>query len=129
MLLSRLNARRLFWGPGMLLKAQEKERRKHRRYDLQLPVVFQWVDDITRTDGGFTRDVSSNALFLSTTTLLPLKTRLSMKLLLPSTRRDPGNTISASGRIIRLAQDNEGAGFVLKGRLYANIKNRKLTLH
>lgn len=111
----------------MSLKARDKERRKHRRYDLQLPVVFQRVDDVTRTDGAFTRDVSSNALFLSTTTLLPLKTRLNMKLLLPSTGRNPGNTITASGRIIRLAQHNEGAGFVLKGKLYSNIRNQKTT--
>jgi hypothetical protein len=108
----------------MPLQVKENEGRKHRRYRLQLPAVFQWVDDITRTDGGFTRDVSSNALFLSTTTLLPLKTRLRLKLLLPGTGRDPGNAITASGRIIRLAQHNEGSGFVLKVRLYTNIKIR-----
>jgi len=76
----------------------EKERRKKLRYRLQLPVIFRWHNGRTHTDGGFTRDLSAQAIYLISAAKPPLRALLRLQIMLPGSGKDPGNPILASGR-------------------------------
>jgi hypothetical protein len=101
------------------------DRRKNLRHRVQLPVLFQWVDGIPHTEGGFTRDVSLRAFFVSSTAMPPVKALIKCQILIPASGNNPGNAIKAAGRVVRLSSQGEERGFALRAQHYTSKKFAK----
>lgn len=108
--------------------SKAKERRKNLRYRVQLPVLFRWSNSEVHTAGGFTRDVSLHAFFVSAKDIPPLKAHLQCQILMPASVELGGNAITAKGRVTRLSTRGEGSGFVVNAKLYAPINSVKKRL-
>jgi len=100
-----------------------QERRKATRYRLQLPVLFSWHEgDEIRTRGGFTRDVSVQGIFVTSSAAPPLRTAVNVELLLPpSLGQVPENIIKAQGFVVRVCGRTEIPGFVVAADLGADF--------
>ncbi len=86
------------------------ENRNALRYPLRFPVIFKWhdCDEISRQGGGFTRDISTGGLFISSASAPPAGTPLAFEVLLPPLEAKPKNLkLQAEGRVAR----SEGNGF------------------
>jgi hypothetical protein len=101
----------------------DAERRKVCRYRLQIPVLFTWHDGHqTRTDGGFTRDVSVQGLFVTASVVPPIQAAIKVEVLLPQAlNRMPGNTLKAPGFVIRRYSSSEPQGFAIAVKLGADF--------
>lgn len=106
------------------LKADD--RRKATRYRLEFPVIFKWHDGEMHTDGGFTRDVSSKALFVISTDAPPVKTSLQLQIILPASVNVLGNAVKTTGEVLRLSTEREGHGFAVRAKLYTHHGTTKL---
>ena len=103
-----------------------RERRKKCRYRVQLPVLFRWGEDIMHTEGGFTRDVSLKAFFVTSMVTPPVKTHVQCQILMPASINSAGNAMKATGRVVRLSTDGEGPGFAVSARFYSYKKPAKM---
>ena len=103
----------------MLPLVVARERRKASRYRLQLPVLFSWHDgDEMRTRGGFTRDVSVQGMFVTSSAAPPLRTALNVEVVLPpSVGRKPENIIKARGLVVRVSGRKHPRGFAIAADL------------
>ena len=103
----------------MLSTVMKAERRKISRYRLQLPVLFSWHDgQEIRTQGGFTRDVSVQGMFVTSSVTPSVKTPVNVELLLPSNfGKMPENIIKAPGYVVRGSGPNEPRGFAIAAHL------------
>jgi len=83
-----------------------------RRYELQLPVLYSWTDETgaMHQAGGFTRNISTQGIYIVSTQLPPRGADLSLQATLPPLE-EAANVIplQASGRVLRI----EGRGFAL----------------
>jgi hypothetical protein len=101
------------------------ERRKAPRYQLRLPLLFSWSDGYQiHTQGGFTRDVSINGLFVTSAITLPPQTILNVEIVLPTLGHMAENTIRTSGHVVRLSGDTESRGFAITAKLDADLSSR-----
>jgi len=105
-----------------------RERRKKRRYRVQLPVLFRWGKDIMHTEGGFTRDVSLKAFFVTSRVRPPLKTHVQCQILMPASVDIAGNAMEATGRVVRLSTHGEGPGFAVSASFYSYKKPAKMRI-
>lgn len=81
------------------------------------PVLFNWTDGerVSWQGGGFTRDVSSGGVFVYCDRLPPLKTAVSMEILLPLGEAPrSGLRLRGEGVVIRLEEREDNAGFAAK---------------
>jgi hypothetical protein len=101
---------------GWNLKPLE-EKRVAPRYRLHLAVLFKCFNDETHTEGGFTRDMSANGLFVISTVAPPLRTTLELELLFPASGQIPGIAVAATGRVVRISAHGEGHGFAVETQL------------
>jgi len=102
----------------------DAERRKVCRYRMQIPVLFTWHDGHhqTRTDGGFTRDVSVQGLFVTASVVPPIKAAIKVEVLLPpALNQMPRNTLKALGVVIRRSSSSEPRGFAIAVKLGADF--------
>lgn len=102
-----------------------EERREHRRYQLQIPVLFKWLDGEKRSGAGFTRDVSPKGLFVLSSDLPMIKKHLNLRILLPAGEKQVGNVLRGEGKVIRVPSDGESQGFAIKARLFSWSPRRK----
>lgn len=103
----------------MLAMAHGAERRKASRYHLQLPVLFIWHDGHEiHTQGGFTRDVSVQGLYVTSSVAPPVRTAVNVEVFLPaSLGQMPENTIKAPGYVVRMSGPSEPRGFAIAAQL------------
>ena len=56
------------------------EQREHTRYGVRAPVDFEWIEDgVLQTGRGFTRDISSKGMFISSDSRPPTKADLRVR--------------------------------------------------
>lgn len=74
------------------------------RYLLQAPVAFCWIDrgGATRHGEGYTRNVSTKGICISSAVSLPLGTSVAMNIDIPLPRRDVRSVrVEIQGRVVR----------------------------
>lgn len=94
------------------------ERRRHRRYPLQIRTAFAWHDNRKKRhwEVGLTRDISLNGLFVLTSLPLPPGTDISLEVSLPSVEPGtPGLRLTFDGVVIRNVDSCEDPGFAVAG--------------
>jgi hypothetical protein len=97
---------------------QRKERRKHVRYPVRLPVFFSWKKRGNAVAvvpyEGITRDISLRGGYVFSAICLPVDTVIEMEILLPRSLRKPNLLIVGTVRIQRVeraARKKPGTGF------------------
>jgi hypothetical protein len=80
------------------------------------------------TEGGFTRDVSLQAFFVTSPATPPLKTHLECQILMPASANIAGNAIKATGQVVRLSNHGEGPGFAVSANFYTYKKPAKMRI-
>jgi hypothetical protein len=92
----------------------ETERRKARRFALELPVVFRWVNNgQTACEAtGVCRDISPRGVFVIACSATPaLSCRLDLVVLLPPFNpRAPALRLHSCGSVVRVEVMGEGVG-------------------
>jgi PilZ domain len=90
------------------------EQRKATRYKVRLPVLFKWseANGVGLQGGGFTRDISTDGLFVCCDRFPPLKTVLSMEILL-SFGGAPSSSLllTGQGEVVRIEGREKQTGF------------------
>jgi hypothetical protein len=90
------------------------ERRKARRFVLEIPVLFRWMDDQqTACEGaGFCRDISTGGVFLiAFCSVPPLSHPLDLMVLLPPLNpRGPAMRLCSSGSVVRTEPVGQAIG-------------------
>jgi hypothetical protein len=95
---------------------QRKERRKHVRYPVRLPVFFSWKKRGSAVIAceGITRDISLRGAYVLSANCLPVDTVIEMEILLPRSLRKPNLLIVGKVRIQRVERASRkklGTGF------------------
>ena len=90
------------------------ERRRARRFALELPIIFRWVNDgQTACEAtGVCRDISTRGVFVIACSATPaLSCRLDLVVLLPPFNpRAPAMRLHSSGSVVRVQAVGEGIG-------------------
>jgi|SRR5690348_1461513 len=90
------------------------ERRKARRFVLEIPVLFRWMDDqqTAREGAGFCRDISTGGVFLiAFCAVPPLSHPLDLMVLLPPLNpRGPAMRLCSSGSVVRTEPVGQAIG-------------------
>ena len=111
----------------------ELERRRTVRYNLCLPLVFEWTDESGAViqQPGFTRDISTGGLYVSCATSPPMNSTIRLQMVLPSNKEVfPENlTLAATARVVRFASQGEAAGFAAVGDLGSRDGDQKREIH
>lgn len=90
------------------------ERRKASRYRLRLPVLFSWTQgEQFHTEGGFTRDVSANGLFVTSSVAPPARAAIKLELILPAIGQTAENAMRATGSVVRRFASSQPRGFAI----------------
>ena len=92
-------------------------RRAAVRYKLRLPVLFRWSDGIDHTEGGFTRDVALDGVFIVSSKCPPIGSEVRIEVLFPSPN-DPSVElrIECTGNVMRVENGFGCSGFGVHGR-------------
>ncbi|MGE5205182.1 MAG: hypothetical protein ACM3PW_06175 [Chlamydiota bacterium] len=88
------------------------EQRERTRYKLRLPITYRWTDEqgVQQQAGGFTRNISTQGLFVAALQLPPNGAELSFQAVLPPLEEAAEVIpLRAAGRVLRV----EGRGFAL----------------
>ena len=94
-----------------------KRRRAAVRYSLRLPVIFRWNDGTDHTEGGFTRDVALDGVFIVSSKCPPVGAEVRIEVLFPSPNEPSGELrIECTGKVTRIETSFKGAGFGVEGR-------------
>lgn len=91
------------------------------RYQLLLPVIFQWTDSegAIHKDGGFTRNIGSRGVYLVGAACPPENTTIELEVMLPVTWRQSSHCAKLVARltVVRVQKMNEEWGFAASGDL------------
>ena len=91
------------------------------RYQLLLPVIFQWTDSqgATHKEGGFTRNIGSRGVYLVGPVCPPEKSTIELEVLLPVMWRQSPHCakLVATLTVVRVQKMNEQWGFAAAGDL------------
>ncbi len=93
-------------------RALTVERRLRTRYELRLPVIYGWTDEhgAAKQAGGFTRNISTQGLYVVAAELPPGGVRLRLQAVLPPLEAAAEVLpLRAAGQVLRV----EGQGFAL----------------
>ncbi len=85
-----------------------------RRYPLRAPVIFRWKDPqgTTQQEGGFTRDMSSDGVFVLCSKYPPAGIAVALEVFLPPIEATAqGLRLQAEGTVVRIGVAGEGSGF------------------
>ena len=88
------------------------EQRERTRYKLRLPITYRWTDEqgMLQQAGGFTRNISTQGLYVVALQLPPNGADLSFQAVLPPLEEGAEVIpLRASGRVLRV----DGRGFAL----------------
>jgi len=100
------------------------ERRKHRRYQLGVPVKFFWKDaqDIRHEGIGITHDISAKGMFVLASNPPPLECGVAYKAFLPpSSSAASPLCLQGQGQVVRMGAAHDGkrrAGFAVAGERF-----------
>ena len=108
------------------------ERRQHARFNVRARVNFKWQDEGNLYVGsGFTRDISTNGMFIFSDAVPPAKADMELDISFPPASNAKTNLrMSAMALVIRLegaTKPREPGGFAVLNRSYAlhNMDERK----
>lgn len=95
------------------------KQRNTRRYELSLPVLFSWSDGSgnVQKQGGFTRDISTNGLYVVGDVSPPVGALLTVEVLLPQAYQPKSNSarLIAAMRVSRVYEAKDVRGFAAVG--------------
>ena len=94
------------------------QQRKSVRFQLRLPVIFQWNDAQggRQQNGGFTRDISTRGLFVYSPIPPPPDVTVELEVMLPPLEESGhGVRLQSEGRVLRIERKGEQAGFAATG--------------
>ena len=100
------------------------EQRNTIRYPVRALVLFRWTDakGVPLQAGGFTRDISTDGLFVCCDRLPLLKTALNMEVLLSLVEpTDPLLQLTAQGVVVRVEERENQKGFAAKTHFNLNL--------
>jgi hypothetical protein len=104
------------------------ERRKARRFVLEIPVLFRWMDDGQRAceGAGFCRDISTSGVFvISCSAAPPLARKLDLVVLLPSlSPAGPAMQLCSTGSVVRVEPIGKGVGLGIASA-FSGLKDSK----
>jgi hypothetical protein len=90
------------------------ERRKTRRFVLEIPALFRWMDDGQRPceGAGFCRDISTSGVFVTTFSAAPpLARKLDLVVLLPPlSPAGSAMQLCSTGSVVRVEPIGKGVG-------------------
>ena len=99
------------------------------RYKLRLPVIFHWTDGMPQTDGGFTRDVSLDGAFITSSRCPPVGSDIRIEILFPSPEGPGGELrIECLGKVTRVEEDFGCSGFGVRGKFDDDHLTRRVPL-
>jgi hypothetical protein len=98
-------------GPTFLSK-----KRSCTRYRLILPVLFSWREDVQVQNGGFTRDIGVDGVFVIARVCPPVGAEVKLELVLP-VPQEPKRELRLryTGRVVRVDDADLSKGFALVG--------------
>lgn len=90
-----------------------QRRRRAVRYNLPLPVIFRWSDETgEHTEGGFTRDVALDGVFIVSSACPPEGSDVRIEVLFPLSNGDSGQLgIRCSGKVTHVEGGARCTGF------------------
>ena len=94
------------------------QQRESVRFHLRLPVVFQWNDEQggRQQNGGFTRDISKEGLFVYSPISPPPGVTVEIEVMLPPLQESGhGVRLWSEGRVLRIERKGEHTGFAATG--------------
>ncbi len=94
------------------------QRRESVRFHLRLPVIFRWNDGQggRQQNGGFTRDISKDGLFVYSPIPPPPGVTVEVEVMLPPLEESGhGVRLSSEGRVLRIERKGEHSGFAATG--------------
>jgi hypothetical protein len=92
------------------------ERRKSVRFQLPVPVVLKWNDErgVAEHGGGFSRDISSQGIFVHCSTFPPEGAEVTIEVALPPLQAGfQGLQLRACGRVVRVESIGETCGMAV----------------
>lgn len=101
-----------------------QERRRHKRFQLGVPVVVSWQDaqQVQHEGAGLTRDVSVNGLFVLTSSPPPLQAEIKFKVFFPPVDRvAKPQRIHGEGQVVRVEAIKHHAarrGYAVAGKRF-----------
>ena len=94
-----------------------RRRRAAVRYPLRLPVIFRWNDVADHTEGGFTRDVALDGVFIISSKWPPVGSEIRIEVLFPWPNEPSGELrIECTGKVMRVETSFGCTGFGVQGR-------------
>jgi hypothetical protein len=97
------------------------ERRITARYQLSLPVLFQWTDSegASHKEGGFTRNVGTRGVYVTSPECPPVNATIELQVLLPVTWRQSPDCarLVATVKVLRVQKMYGQVGFACTGDL------------
>jgi hypothetical protein len=97
------------------------ERRRTVRYNLCLPLIFEWTDQngTVIQEPGFTRDVSTSGIYISCVNSPTVNSIVRLQIALPPNKQVLPDSLllNATAEVLRFATDGEVAGFAAVGEL------------
>ncbi len=98
-----------------MYKLRAQERRKARRFTLDIPAIFRWrgEDGRARCEGtGFCRDISTSGVFVIALSIAPpVDCKLELMVLLPPLNpRVPAMRLSGTGTVVRVERIEDRVG-------------------
>lgn len=94
------------------------EQRESVRFHLRLPVIFRWIDDLggKQHNGGFTRDISKDGLFVYSPIPPPPGVTVEVEVMLPPLEEaGHGVRLQSEGTVLRIERKGEHTGFAATG--------------
>ena len=108
------------------------ERREHRRFDLQVPIQFNWKDrkGVRGLGSGRARNISIGGMFVYSDSLPPRDTEVRVELFFPSSQLvEAGVQMTTRARVLRLQPATPGktdGGFAVVSQSFG-MRRRKST--
>ena len=94
------------------------QQRESVRFPLRLPVIFRWNDDLggRQQNGGFTRDISTDGLFVYSPIPPPPGVTIEVEVMLPPLEvSGHGVRLWSEGTVLRIERKGEHTGFAATG--------------
>jgi hypothetical protein len=94
------------------------QERESVRFQIRLPVIFRWNDGQggRQQNGGFTRDISKEGLFVYSPISPPPGVTVEVEVMLPPLQESGhGVRLWSEGRVLRIERKGERAGFAATG--------------
>lgn len=104
----------LFMGLPQDFDAPHRKQRRHRRFDLELPVALSFPSGSgVRELAGISRNISIGGLLLRVYDPVPIRTRVSLTMAVEDPRLRHPIRLLGKGKVVRVERLEPGAGFAV----------------